>query len=62
MNHLNKAMLVIAAMTVAGQAQAATITFEEGGHGDEQLARNTRSSQRSVVEPISGDGWSAVYF
>src|SRR6187551_1390521 len=29
MNHLNKAMLVIAAMTVAGQAQAALITFEE---------------------------------
>jgi hypothetical protein len=29
MNHLNKAILVIAAMTMAGQAQAAFITFEE---------------------------------
>jgi hypothetical protein len=31
MNHLNKTIFAIAALTLAGQAQATTITFEEAG-------------------------------
>ena len=31
MNHLNKAIFAIATLTLAGQAHAATITFEEAG-------------------------------
>lgn len=70
MNHLNKAILVIAAMTVAGQAQAALITFEEAvvtamgnSPGTPVLGGAQLSNQYLASDGVSftsGAGYAAV--